>query len=329
MTLTKFPNGVSSFGIPMVGGVPFGNGSKPLFVAPNTGSDGNRGIDSSKPLDTLSKSQTLATANKNDVVYMISENNSASSTTDYQSSALDWAKDGVHLVGVNSGNNVAMRSRIAQLSTATNVDDLFTLSGNNCLISNIHVFHGVNDATSKGAVHVSGDRNHIVNCHFAGIGHDTMDTADNYSLKVSGSENLFENCTIGLDTIARGTAANYELTFTGGAARNTFRNCIIITYAEANTHQFLYVAANGMDRWNLFQNCIFINMPTGDASGTTMTEAFDVTGGGSPDGIIILDGCTLVGATDWEAATVSGKVLIRTDGGTAATAGLSADVAAA
>lgn len=328
MGLTAFPKGISSFGMPVLGGVPFGRTSKAFFVAPNTGSDGNNGKDVTKPLDTLSKAQTLATANSNDTVFLISESNTASATTDYQSSALAWAKDGVHLVGVNSGNAVAQRSRIAQLSTATNVDDLFTVSANNCYIANIHVFHGVADATSKGAVLVSGNRNHFYNCHFAGIGDATMDTADNYTLKVTGSENLFERCVIGLDTIARGTAANYEMTFSGGATRNIFRDCIIMTYAEANTHLFMKIAANGIDRWNLFDNCIFINMPTGDAAGTTMTEAFDVTGGGSPDGIIILNQCTLVGATDWEAAAVSGKVVIRTDAGTAATAGLSADVAA-
>jgi hypothetical protein len=335
MGLTNFPNGISSFGSPIMPmGVPFGYKSKSFFVLPAAaastprGSDGNKGTNIRHPLATLSQAQTLATADMNDSVFMIAQSNSASSTTDYQSAALSWAKDGVHLIGVNCGNRIAARSRVAQLSTATGITGLLTVSADNCLVQNIHVFQGVNDATSLGAVLVSGDRNHFVNCHFAGIGHATQDAANNYSLKVTGSENLFERCTIGLDTIARGTAANWELELSSGATRNKFVDCDIITYAEAATHQFLYVPVNGIDRWTQFVNCRFINMPTGDASGTTMTEAFDVTGGGSPDGIIILDGCTLVGATDWEAAAVSGKVMIRTDGGTAATAGLSADVAA-
>ena len=311
MGITNFPHGISSFGVPIIGaGALFGRKSKTLFIAPASGSDNNSGKSAEKPLDTLSKAQSLATANFNDVVYFMSEGNAAAAASDYQSSALAWAKDGVHLIGVNSGNHISQRSRIAQLSTATNVDDLFTVSANNCLVANISVYHGVDDATSKGAVHVSGQRNHFFNCHFGGIGHDTMDTADNYSLKLSGSENLFEQCVIGLDTIARGTAANYEMLFSGGATRNIFRKCIIVTYAENATHLFLKIAANGIDRWNLFEDCIFINMPTGTASGTTMTEAFDITGGGSPDGLILLRNCTLVGATDWEANVESGKVLI-------------------
>lgn len=316
-----------------MGGVPVGGlftTGKVFFVKPSTGSDGNTGRRPDRALKTLAKALSLCTANQNDVVYMISEGNAASACTDYQSAALDWNKDGVHLIGVNSGNGIQNRSRIAQLSTATNVDDLFTVSADNCLIANISVYHGVADATSKGAVKVTGERNHFLNCTFSGIGHADMDTADNYSLKVSGgAENLFEKCYIGLDTIARGTAANSEIVLDAGATRNLFRDCIIATYAEANTHQFLIVPSAGIDRWTIFERCTFINMPTGDASGTTMTEAFEVTGGGSPDGIILLNFCTLVGATDWEAAAVSGKVMIRTDAGTAATAGLVADVAAA
>jgi hypothetical protein len=334
MGFTNFPNGITSFGVPvMPGGVPFGTNSKALFVLPAAaastprGSDGNLGTKIKRPLATLSKAQTLAVADSNDTVYMISQSNSASSTTDYQSSALSWAKDGVHLVGVNSGNRIAMRSRIAQLSTATGITGLYTHSADNCLVSGIHVFQGVDDATSLGAALISGDRNLFINCHFAGIGHATQDAANNYSLKITGSENTFINCTIGLDTIARGTAANWELELSGGATRNRFYGCEFLTYAEAATHQFLYVPASGIDRTTLFDHCIFTNMSTGDAAGTTMTEAFDVTGGGSPDGDILLNFCTLKGATDWE-ASASGKVLIRTDGGTAATAGLSADVAA-
>lgn len=327
---TNYPNGITSLGIPVIpNGVPFGPNSRPIFVAPRTGSDGQRGDRPDRAVKTLAKALDLAVADRNDVVFMISEDNSASGTTDYQSSALDWNKDGVHLIGVNAGGNVGQRSRIAQLSTATNVDNLLTVSANNCLVANIHVFHGVDDATSKVAASVTGDHNRFVNCHLAGIGHATMDTADNCSLSVAGGEeNLFENCTIGLDTIARGTAANSELRLESGATRNTFRNCIVPTYAEAAGHQFLIVPSAGLDRWTLFDNCSFINMPTGTASGTTMTEAFDVTGGGSPDGLIILKNCTLVGATDWEASSESGKVWIDGAAPTNNTSGLAVVVEA-
>src|SRR4030067_57925 len=254
-------------GVPLLPSIPFGRASKAFFCAPGTdsgGSDGNRGTNVKQPLATLSKAQTLATADHNDTVFMIASSNTAANTTDYQSSALAWAKDGVHLIGVNSGNQVAQRSRIAQLSTATNVDDLFTVGADNCLI--------------------------------------------------------------GLDTLARGTAATYEMVLSGGATRNTFRNCIILSYAEAAGMSFVNIPATGIDRWVLFENCWFIN-PIQSAA-TTMTEAFAVATGTSPNGLVMVRNCTLIGATDWEAATVAGRFYSDGAAPPAATSGLAVAVAA-
>lgn len=313
------------------GGMPVGGmmtNGKAWFVKPGTsagGTDGNTGNRVNRPLATLSKAQSSATADRNDVVYLISSSNTAANTSDYQSSALAWAKDGVHLIGINSGNAVAQRSRIAQLSTATDVDDLFTVSADNCRIENIHVFHGVDDATSKGAVLVSGQRNYFRNCHFAGIGHATMDTADNYSLKVTGSENVFEHCVIGLDTISRATAT-YEMQLSGGATRNLFRKCIIETMAGAAGFSFLKVPADGIDRWAIFDDCIFVNAIQSTA--TTMTEALNVAAGTSPNGLVLLKNCTLIGATDWEATSESARVYIDGAAPTNNTSGLAVVVEA-
>lgn len=300
-----------------LGGVPVGGmltQGRPLFVRPYDGSNGNtgRGVTTQKAVKTLAKALSLATADQNDVVYLCAQSDTAANTTDYQSTALDWNKDLTHLIGINAGNAISQRSRIAQLSTATNVDNLFTLSADGCRVENVQVFHGVADATSTVAVLVSGNRNHFVNCHLAGIGHATQDVATNCSLKITGSENLFEDCVIGLDTISRATAT-YEMTFAGGAARNLFRRCIIMSYAGAAAFTFLTVAANGIDRWNMFEDCIFVNMPTGIAAGTTMNQAFSVTGGGSPDGCIILKDCKFAGVTASE-TVAGGKVLYFANG---------------
>jgi len=316
-------------GIPLWGSLPMSQG-KYLHVKPYSGSDGNTGLAPNKAVKTLAKALELATANQNDVVLMYAEHNTAASTTDYQSSTLDWNKNLVHIIGVGAPTGLSNRARVAFISTYATASNLFTLSANGCIIHNVSFFAGVADTNPTGCFKITGQRNFISRCHIAGIGHANNDIANAYSLAiVGGAENVIENCVIGLDTIARGTQANSEIWLTTGATRNIFRDCYITTYAEANTHQFVLVPVNGLDRYTIFKNCMFINMGTGDASGTTMTEAFDVTGGGSPDGVILLENCTVYGATDWEAATVSSKVIIRTDGGTAATAGLSGDVAAA
>lgn len=324
MSVNRLTGGLEVDGVPY-GGV-FMPGGKAWFVRPGTGSDGNRGDRPDRAVATLAKALSLAVADRNDVVYLIAEDNSASGTTDYQSAALDWNKDGVHLVGVNAGGHTQQRSRIAQLSTATGLTTLLTISASNCLLANFSVFHGVADATSKVAVAVTGERNHFKNVTMSGIGNDTMDVAGAMSLNLNGgSENLFEDCYIGLDTIARGTAATYEMALQGGATRNEFRRCRIVSYAEAAGFAHVYVPVNGIDRWNLFDECLFINMPTGDASGTTMDETFDVTGGGSPDGILIARNCGFVGVTDVEKDTASGKVMLVNNGAASAVAGKAID----
>jgi hypothetical protein len=278
-----------------------GQQGKNIYVKPYSGSDGQRGDAPIRSVATLAKAQSLATADKNDRVLLMAESNTAAYTTDYQSEALDWAKDGVHLLGVNAGNRHSQRSRIAQLSTATNVDNLFTVSADGCLIENISVHHGVADATSKGAVLVSGSRNHFRNCHFAGIGDNTMDTAANYSLSVTGSENFFEDCVIGLDTVARGTAATYEMIMSGNAARNIFKNCVFNTFAEAAGFVFLSIGSAGIDRYVMFDNCTFINAT--QSSATLMTAAMTIHDAAA--GHVILKDCMLIGATDWTATDSS------------------------
>jgi hypothetical protein len=308
MALTNFPNGVSSFGVP-VGGL-FTNGN-PWFVKPGTGTIGNDGNDGTSlegPLATLAAAHTLATAGANDVVYMIASSDTAANTTDYLSTTLLWSKDMVHLVGINSGQLYSPRSRVANLSTATaaSVSPLVTWSSDASLCEGVQFFFGLASASAIGNVLVSGSRNVFRRCHFAGIGDATMDVSTNYSLKVTGSENLFEECVIGLDTIQR-TAASAELLFDSGATRNVFRRCRIVTYGTAN-HLFLKVPSNGIDRDNTFEDCTFINMPTGISAGTTMTQGFSITGGGSPDGAIILKNCMFTGVTNVE-TSASGKVL--------------------
>lgn len=299
-----------------LGGVPVGGPitqGKVFFVKPYSGSDTNSGVSPQKALKTLSKALSLATANQNDIVYLLSEGNSSSRCTDYQTTTLGWNKDGVSLIGVNSGVRTSPRSRIAWLSTASSASDipLLTVSANNCTISNIQVFSGLDDANMIGAVNVTGHRNKFSNCHIAGIGHDTNDVAGAYSLRLGGgTENEFVNCVIGLDTIARGTAANSEILVAAAGtadcnARNRFVDCEILSYAEATTHKSVIRPSSGHDRDISFERCTFRNNGT-----SIMAEAFDVTAGGSPAGTFHCKDCSFFRFTDVESATVSGIVFV-------------------
>jgi hypothetical protein len=142
------------------------------------------------------------------------------------------------------------------------------------------------------------------------------------------SFSFFKSCVIGLDTIARGTGDNAEIVLAGGAARNVFEDCIILTYAEANTHQFVKRASAASDRFTLFKRCTFINAVQSGA--LSMLEALDVTAGGSPAGLIVLDNCCVVGAAEWEAnAGASGVVYVNSGAASAADGGVAVAVTGA
>lgn len=257
-----------------------------FFVAPRTGFNGNDGLSPAAAFKTLAWAHAKCIANQNDVVMLLAESNTASSTTDRQSATLTWSKDLTHLIGVNSGAFLGQRSRIGVLSTATAFANLFTLSGNGCLIKGIEFFQGqmgTNPSAASTCVTVSGDRNRIVNCQISGIGHSELDDAGSNSLTVSGSENTFDGCYIGLDTIIRATSVT-EVILSGTPTRNIFRDCHFNTYTSGSTFKMITVPT-GADRFVKFLDCEF-------------TAIQNITSAVAPTGVI--------GIT-----TMNGQVLVR------------------
>lgn len=297
MTYTNFPNGVTSFGVPMVGGV----GGLPLtgtwrFVNYAAGSDGNEGTADS-PLQTLSRAYSLCTAGANDVVVIMGDG--STTATQRLTSSLDWAKNATHLIGMTAPTMISQRARISTLTTATtNINPLMTVSASGCIFANFSMFQGVGQsATDEKLIDVTGDRNYFANVHFGGMGHATgAGRAGSYVMYLNdGDENTFDGCTFGLDTVAR-TAANASVKFGGQSQRNVFNNCLFPLYATAATP--LVIDANSVgsiDRFQLFKNCSIIN------SGTSSLAAV-VGFNASQGGVIFMDNCSALGATDWTAS---------------------------
>lgn len=251
---------------------------KYLFVKPYSGSDGADGLSPQYALKTLTQAQLMATANQNDVVVLFAESNTGASTTDYQTAVLPWAKDGVHLIGVNAGPFIGQRSRVAWKSTASTAlaTPLFTLSANNCLIAGVEFFQGLASATSQlGCMNVTGMRNKVFNCQISGMGHADNVIAGAYSLHLNAAEeNTFEKCYIGLDTIARATDTTSEIRLSSAATRNYFLKCTVASQiGHATFSPFVYFnGATAIDRWLKFEDCDFINFAVN--YGFTQSVAF-------------------------------------------------------
>jgi len=300
-------------------GADFVTQGKTRFVRPRTGlGQGGQGYSPQAALKTLLRAQALATADQNDVIRLMPESATYTLTSDLQAAALVWAKDLVHLIGAGAGSPFGSRARIGFAADYVGTGCLFTVSANACLFRNLLFAVDVASANPVGCVNVTGERNVFENCQIAGMLHANLDTAGNYSLRVSGGENYFRHCVIGADTIPRGTGDNCELLLAGGA-RNMFEDCLFVTMAEANTHQFVKRAISTTDRSTIFKNCQFINFDWVAGGGVTMLEVFDVTASGSPGGFIDLFRCSFAGAAAWEASSGASGI-VRADNVSAAAA---------
>ena len=291
-----------------------------FYLDPANGSDGHRGLTPGTAFKTITKAYAACTANQNDIVYYLSGSSSITLTD-----TLTWGKDYTHLIGICAPTRIGQRARFFLTALGT-ANPMIDVTANSCIMQNLYFFHGVASTSSLICTRVTGQRNYFENVHFAGIGHATGqgDVAAARSLSLAGGdENTFKNCTIGVDTTAR-SVANAEIDCTSQATRNYFENCKILSFADANTHLFLKIDTAGMDRFIWFKDCMFFNAIGSTA--TTMAEAFDI--GASSGGLVILENTSLVGATTFEAATVSGQVYITQAAPTAASSGEAVAVAA-
>jgi len=303
-----------------------GGGSMPLtqgtkyYVDPTGGSDGNDGLSPTHAKATVSAAYTAATANQNDTIFYMAGSSSITLTA-----TMTWAKNYTHLIGVVAPTNVAQRARFFN---GTNVlTTMVNITATGCRFENLYFFHGVADATALICGQVTGGRNYFRNVHFAGIGNTTQDATGAASLSLDGAEEcLFDRCTIGIDTVGRGSNVNSELLIKSNSLRCTFDDCTFLTYADVVGHQFVIADDSGIDRWIKFKNCEFINPIKSGAS--LMTEWGQIAGTGSPNGLILVKNCTLVGATDWEANVESAVVYIDGAAPTNNTSGIAINIEA-
>lgn len=339
MGLTNFPNGITSFGIPVMGslGIPFTG--KYFFVDPANGSDGNTGLSPSKALSTLYKAHSLCTAGKNDVVFLIGDGSTTATarlstaiaaTVDSTATTgtLTWSKNATHLIGITAPTAHAQRARIAP-PTGTYTMATFgsgnfvVVTGAGCTFANLSLFNGF---STGGASQIcwtdSGGRNAYFNVHFGGMGDaNSAATTTGASLLCTGStgESTFYNCTIGLTTVPRSTGAS-EIKFASGNPRCKFIGCTIETNSAAGADFWIAAPSGSIDRTVEFDNCTFTNCIGSGA--TILTNGINEHA--SCGGAILLKNCLVYGAT-----AIASNSLVYTNQANAATAGSKVAVASA
>jgi hypothetical protein len=281
----KFP---TSMGIPIIPALPpwlaFTQGQV-WHVKPVNGLNTNSGKSPRDAFKTLAKALSSATADQNDIVLFYSEGNSGATVSDFQSTMLDWNKDCVHLIGVNSGVSISPRSRISAISTWTSVNPVMTVSANSCYFANLQIIMDATDTTPLGALAVTGSRCRFDNCHVYGIVYAANDIAGAYSLLLSGAEEIeFHGCQFGSDRIAKGAQANSVIKFAATAKNIVFDDCIFrLVSTSATVHVFVRAAAGSLDGSVVFKRCLGVNSQSRNVSGLELTYAMVVASNAGGD----------------------------------------------
>ena len=313
MSLTAFPNGVSSFGVPVFGTLPAIRG-KYFFVDPVKGLAGGDGT-KEKPVNSISVAYTKCTDGVGDGIVIIGKQDATSADcTSYLSSSITWSKSGITVVGVCAPTMFGQRARISNASTLITAPYLINVTGHSNSFYNISMFNGGSNAAALGCLQVTGNRNYFYNCHVVGAGHATPSAATgatNLEL-IGATENTFEKCIFGTDTINRvGTLATWDIAFypnvagTVGCQRNVFKDCMTLSQTTSGqaAHLALYfgTASNAIDRNQYFFNCHFDNWNLGAVSAQT-----SLVGGTYPNnGWLVLHKCSSLGYADWDAGSAA------------------------
>jgi len=250
-------------------GIPRGPLSKTFLVDTVNGSDSNPGTSWQAPLLTLEAAEDLCTGDRHDTVLFLSGD-----TADNPAAAIAWDKDYTHLVGLSSNvYGLGQRCRVVMLA-ATALTPVITFSSNGCIVKNVQFNQEKATGAASGVAIVTGSRNYFENVFFMA---PTSATAVSYSLKMSGSENVFERCTIGQYTNFR-SEASYGLWLHGAGAvsRNKFVKCEFLSWqgGAGSPHVHVLIDADIVTSpWmTQFEDCLFASNYGG---GTIQTQAID------------------------------------------------------
>ncbi len=290
MGLTNFPHGITSFGIPINGNGEPGVGKEIRLVTSKTsGSDAcydllaERKVDDTTIYSTFSTAYNAMVTGRNDKMLIYPGSHSLSSDPAI-------AKNMCIFEGTHYGPKFNKRSRIGM---STTFSPMLTVSGYGNTFKNLYTMHGT-ASTDYIGWSITGARNAFYDVHFGGPMAAAQGGHASYNgVNITGSENYFNGCVFGTNTIERDELTpNVTL---GAGTITVFDNCIF-TCALTDTDPYFVAVANTSGYTNaFFNNCKFFAFSANHANKAAV--AFTFSGGSSAD--IVLDQlCTFAGVTE-------------------------------
>ena len=325
MIYTDYPNGVSSFGIPLTGNIPFTMGvagvGNNYFVDPTNGSDGNDGLSPENAVATVAQAYSYTLTNNHDKVILAA--NAAHAVTEM----LDVSKNRVHFIALDGRSGIGMGARARVTMGATGVaTDLAVMknTGVGNTFTGLKFDSSSTTAESLYGIIEAGEYAVYNRCEL--YKSSDLDDAGASELALNGDSAQFLNCTIGSTANETGNIRANVLC-TGGIVSGKklrdcyFENCMLLAKADDTDKVFVYGAnATDVERSLTFKGCTFFNNPL--SAGTP--AAAIAFGAAQTQGAVFCDtNCAVVDVTVM-GTTGQNIFVMQQDGATYATAGLAA-----
>jgi hypothetical protein len=304
MALTNFPNGISSFGVPLMGGggIPATAGTV-YWVDYTNGSDGNTGKSPAKALKTVAKAYDLCTTNKDDVIALIG------SASHVLTGMLTVAKSRVHFIGVDGlgGRYYGQNAKI-NLGVTTAATDIGTIlnTGVRNSFTNIK-FTNANTVAEGIYCVVEGGEYTVYNCCEIYKETDLNETTAS-EMVMNGDSCQVLNCTIGSSAnLLVGDIIRANVRITGGLAGAglkardvVFENCRFLKKAAGTASCYFYAsAATDVERMFHIKDCLFYNskLASGDPAQCVIATSAQT------EGDILIDNCSSINNTKLSTST--------------------------
>ncbi|KKN00473.1 hypothetical protein LCGC14_1137400 [marine sediment metagenome] len=256
---TNYPNGLTSYGIPLFGDLGFGTGKVfRLVAAKNESSDAYyklmkaRGANDNDIYATLATGKAALTTDRNDALLMYPGAHTVTV-------AITWSVGNASLMGAHSPSPWSNSTKITFSGSGSALSPMLTISGSDNHFRNIHFKDACSHADHHISVQVTGSGNLFEQCWFEGPTNATQGTDTEYrGVLVDGGGNTFRDCIFG--TTAHNTMNGAaQVGWTGSCYRSTFDNCIFFMSTAAVGGRFLNggVSASDISGPQFFRNCLF------------------------------------------------------------------------
>jgi len=318
MPLTNFPNGISAFGVPMMGSLPMTFG-KVLFVDYAHGSDGNGGLSSEEALKTLTQAYSLATTDHDDLILV----RGGSTVVD---APILWSKNRIHVIGVDGTfGRINQQGAKIWAATAGATSYVLKVTGTRNSFTNLKIIQASTVATALQVVVDAGEGTLWENCSMIFEVADNLDLTTSTELLCGGDSSNFIRCSFGTDVLLTSAARavvtldNVSGSASGDAAKsNRFVDCEFLIMSSSASALLLKVADTGAAKFlNIFERPKFLAAINQTSVAITLDDAVASATGLVEGNILIISpatNCTKVGDTITDNVKVIGNAPSTTSG---------------